>query len=103
MDTHRGRIQVQGKDMQEDESRAWSQGSARLASDAHKDLADLEDSISTAQRDLRRRAFCKARRFVTNASDKGGVAAPVTQSFSDPRLDRTARVDIEVNRGTAFV
>lgn len=99
---HRGRLQVQGNDMNPELSRPWAQKVPRLADDAINDLGELEAECTPSQLSKRAQAFLKARRFVNNARGNG-VWAPVRWSHSNPRVDKTARVDIEVSLGRAFV
>lgn len=103
---HRGRLQVQGDDMQPELSRRWTQAAARTAADAQADLDALEAGCTAAQQALRDRAFADARRYVTTAQRSGGVNAPVSrwcQNRNLPRRNNDARVDIVVITGLAFV
>lgn len=103
---HRGRLQVQGKDMAKERSRPWAQETARLAQTAQQDLTDLQQEITETELSLRELAFEKAKHFIEACRAKGGVAAPVAQSFKNPGLPkkhRTARVDVDVKTGAAFV
>lgn len=104
MGGHRGRIQVQGTDMSPELSRKWVQSVPRAAQAALVDCADLWTSCNSAQQHQRTLAFKKARRFITQCSKYGGIG-PTKMSFKDPsarRKPKSARVDIEVNRGHAF-
>ena len=103
---HRGRLQVQGVDMAPELSRPWAQPTPHLAADAQADLNALEAGCTPAQQALRAQAFADARRYVTNAQQGGGADAPVRRSFRNrnlPPRNKTARVDIEVITGLAFV
>jgi hypothetical protein len=105
---HRGRLQVQGDDMNPERSAAWAQESPKTADSALDDLSRLHDGCTHAQRARRELAFVQARRFISNARAGGGVPAPVSESFPgderyQPEDFPNARVDIEVKRGMAFV
>lgn len=86
-------------------SRPWAQREARLASDACRDIDELQGECTVDQRKIRCVAFAKARRFVRQAANSGGVAAPVSESFPRKKIPEhpTSRVDIEVRSGVAFV
>lgn len=104
-DEHRGRIQVQGPDMNPERSRKWSQPTPRLRKDAVRNLQELKDECTSAQLERRTQAFAKARRFIENAYP-AGVRPPCRPTFQNrnlPRELRSARVDIEVLAGLAFV
>jgi len=84
---YRGRVQAQGDDIQQEGgySCSWQ--------------------CSECQREERKQAFRKAERFVTNASEQGGVT-PEAQphSFQDSkRKTKNARVDIEIRSGLTFI
>ena len=85
-------------------SRPWSQETPHKAEVALNDLQDLQDACNHSQRDLRKTAFAQAKRFIEQARDGNGVGR-ISESF--PRKNRgnnpTARVDIEVKSGLAFV
>ncbi|BFI44266.1 hypothetical protein YKD1_06850 [Yersinia pseudotuberculosis] len=97
---HRGRIQAQGSSLEE--SFSWAQDTPITAKDALKGLDGLESGLSKKDRQLRKTEFEKARRFIENAENNGGVDAQVSKTF---QVKGTAheRVDIEVNSGKAFV
>lgn len=105
MSKHRGRIQVQGDDMNPELSRPWSQETPREVTKGIADLESLKDECTEAQYSHRDKAFDDACRFVQNAHPQG-VGPPVCQTFKNrnlPRKHKTARVDIEVKAGIAFV
>ncbi len=97
---HRGRIQAQGEDLEESESWAadtpptWQEGIAMIDK--------LENKIPKKEADLRREAFEKARSFVTQAGENGGVNAVVQKTIM-VKDSKEARVDIEVRKGKAFI
>ena len=110
---HRGRLQAQGPDIEQDRagnghgniSRGWAQNQPYLASKAYTDLEAIRTDLTGPQADARRFAFAKARIFIQRAQSQGGLDHPVSATF--PRLKRSdtagVRVDIEVKAGRAFV
>ncbi|MFE1746639.1 hypothetical protein [Coleofasciculus sp. H7-2] len=107
---YRGRVQAQGEDIQQDGgySHPWAQNNPVTDQDGLSFLAKIEGQCSEPQKALRKIPFAKARRFVKQASEQGGVG-PETQphSFQDPKRDRrkynSVRVDIEIVSGLTFV
>ena len=105
MPTHRGRLQVQGADMNPELSRPWSQDLPRKAGDALNDLHALRLECNEPQRTRRVIAFAQAQRFIEQVRAGNGIG-PTSESF--PRKRRgddhsDARVDIEVKVGLAFI
>jgi hypothetical protein len=102
---HRGRIQVQGDDMDGDPSYAWASKSPIPKAEAHRELGTLQNECTASQRELRTEAFTKAGRFI----DSGPIRAettPVLRTFQNrnlPRKWRKSRVDIEVIARVAFI
>lgn len=109
MTNHRGRLQVQGADLPSADAPHWSAPWASATPHPHSvacvALETLREACPRACLDARARAFVKARRFMDMALPHG-VRGPVSQSFQNvnlpPRLE-TARVDIEVKAGLAFI
>jgi hypothetical protein len=103
---HRGRIQVQGNDLARELVWAWAEATPPTAAAAIDALNDLKAQLTDAELALRREAFERAARFIRNAAASGGVSAQVSRTFRNRRLassQRTARVDIEVHTGRAFI
>jgi len=105
---HRGRLQVQGEDLEKELSYSWANDEEPLkASIALKELEKLKGMLTREQLKRREKAFEKAAAWIRAACKKGGVDAPVhSQSFYNwPKPDDypKARVDIEVRTGKAFV
>lgn len=103
---HRGRIQVQGADLVLERSWSWADDDPPTAAAALARLHDLRAQLTSVQLALRNEAFERAERFIRNAAASGGVDAPVGATFQNRGLARggcTARVDIEVRTGKAFV
>ena len=105
-DMHRGRIQVQGSDLGQDLSWSWATPDPPTAAAALEALDGLRSQLPSGALALRGEAFERAARFVRDAAASGGVSAPVSVTFQNrglSRTNRTARVDIEVRTGRAFV
>lgn len=100
---HRGRLQVQGPDMNPELSWGWAQKDACKAEIAENELSKLENCCSSRQLRVRDQAFLKARRFIQQARLKGGVSYPISTSYSNRNVNPNHRVDIEVIFGIAFV
>ena len=103
---HRGRIQVQGTDLVRELSWTWADVDPPTAATALEALDGLKAHLTSGELALRSEAFTRAVRFIENAAASGGVDAPVSVTFQNrglSRADRTARVDIEVRTGKAFV
>jgi hypothetical protein len=101
----RGVIQVQGKDMRKQRSRAWAQAKPVTAADGQQLISELEAECTRDELKQRRSAFSKARRFIKLAAAQGGLTPEVQPiSFRDAkRTICSARVDIEIRAGRAFV
>ncbi len=95
---HRGRFQAQGGGIEESES--WSQDEPLTKKQARQLLDKLKDKLPEAERQVRKKPFEAAERFIEGA--KGGVQAPEHRSFRN-RQTRDVRVDIEVWSGIAFL
>jgi hypothetical protein len=107
---YRGRVQAQGADIDIDQKGGYSESWARSEPVTDVEgldfLAKIEGQCSKAQKKERESLFRRARRFVKNAGEQGGVP-PEAQPhpFEDPKR-RTifdARVDIEIKTGITFV
>jgi len=104
---YRGRVQAQGDDIQQEGgySCPWARKNPVTAKEGLLFLANIKGQCSEFQREERKQAFRKAERFVTNASEQGGVT-PEAQphSFQDSkRKTKNARVDIEIRSGLTFI
>jgi RHS repeat-associated protein len=119
--SHGGRLQVQGKDIEgqmydlsthrdfnysdDTLSWPWRQSSPLLAYTACSKLSEFLQILTPTQAGRRGGAFARASRFIVNAAIAGGVWAPVSIppfNANDPAYP-DARVDIEVQSGQAFV
>jgi hypothetical protein len=100
---HRGRLQAQGADLGNDEvSWAWAQRFPFRAKTAHWRLRGVSLKLTDKQQRRRERAFAQAHNFIDVCRVNGGIDAPVSQSFPQPKLQGGIRVDIEVHKGKAF-
>ncbi len=102
----RGRLQVQGEDLGQELSWPWARAEPPKADEAVAELGKLKGQLTKKQLEIRSEAFESASRFITNAKANGGVDAPVSQTYQNKNLrdkEKTARVDIEVRTGKAFV
>lgn len=101
---HRGRLQVQGLDIDENTgSYAWSQATPIPAATAVAELDALHAGCTPEQQRSRARSFPKARRFIDKLAGRG-IDGPVYKTWADPGVSpKYARVDIEVITGRAFV
>lgn len=105
VEEHRGRLQVQGDDMRAELSWPWTRDKPPAASEALTELAKLKGQCNKAELAIRDQAFEQAADFIARAAGRG-VDAPVSQTFQNralPPKHKTARVDIEVRKGKAFV
>jgi hypothetical protein len=101
---HRGRIQVQGRDVNGDPSYPWARSTPLPRSMALAGLGTLRDACSREQLRRRDEAFDRAERFIRAGCVE--AVAPVCRSFQNrnlPREHRHARVDVDIFRGIAFV
>jgi len=104
---YRGRVQAQGDDIEQEGgySYPWAQSEPVTDEEGLKFLDIIKEQCSKSQQAKRKQAFAKAKRFVENASEQGGVG-PEAQPHSFQDRNRTvkkARVDIEINRGLTFI
>lgn len=102
---HRGRIQAQGSRPKVEKSRSWAQATPLTAADGLAKLDAVWASLTPSEKKDRARAYGLAKAFIQQAAAGGGVSAPLpSKSFRDPQAkDKTARIDIEVTTGQAFV
>ena len=102
--THRGRIQAQGRNPVVEESRQWAQNTPPTVTDGLNMLDAVWGDLSRSERRERRRAYERARTYIQQVSVSGGAPPGTSRTFQDPqRKDPTARIDIEVISGQAFV
>ena len=97
---HRGRIQIQGPDMDEEISWAWAQDTPPTKEDGLRELDKLYDSLTDKQKKARKEAYDKARKWIRNLPE-AGVDAQVSKSWGN-KDDSKKRIDIEVIKGKAF-
>jgi len=77
---HRGRIQAQGKNI--DQSEAWSQENPPTEKEGVEMIERLKAKIHKQEVKLREQAFEKAEKFIKRASESNGIDAPanITES-----------------------
>lgn len=97
---HRGRIQAQGGNLEESE--AWSQDKPLTLEEGLILLEKLKEKLPNKELLLRQTAFDKAKDFIEQAGENGGIDAQVSKTFR-VKGTRDIRVDIEVIKGTAFL
>jgi len=97
---HRGRFQAQGPGLESSEP--WSEIAPLAALMAHHLLSALQANIPPREATLRMDGFHKAHRFIDGCAKNGGVGA-TKQSWPKPSRKDSRRVDIEVQKGIAFI
>lgn len=99
---HRGRFQAQGQKLEESE--AWTQKLGLVLKDSIILIANLESKLSKKDRNIRKNAFEKTKKFVKKAKLHGGISVVGTKNFSKTFLVKgKERVDIEIHQGEAFI
>lgn len=96
---HRGRIQIQGPDMDPEISWAWAQDTPPTKADGLRELDRLYNSLSKSQKKVRTAAYDKARKWIRGLPEDG--VGPVSKSWGNQE-DTSKRIDIEVIKGKAF-
>lgn len=100
---HRGRIQIQGNDMNPEKSSAWSLYSPLTKQDGLNRLDALYNALTTRQKEDRVQAYAKAKAFIS-AAPSTGYSAVIRRTFQNsPVRDNTIRIDIEILAGNAFI
>lgn len=104
---YRGAVQAQGDDIKKKGGYtcSWAEDKPVTDEEGLSFIANIEGECSNSEKTQRKQAFAKARRFVKQASQQGGVG-PESQphSFQDPkRTVSNARVDIEIRCGITFI
>jgi hypothetical protein len=97
---HRGRVQAQGGGTEQ--SVPWAQRTPPTAIDGQRMLDELAALLTDAELQARRDAFVQAREFINRAAQAGGVG-PMKKSFPRKPVRGGIRVDIEVQKGIAFL
>lgn len=97
---HRGRIQIQGPDMDPELSWAWAQDTPPTKEEALKKLDELVGQLTAKQKEAREDAIKKVRKFIEEAPETG-IDAQYINSWGNDK-DPKKRVDIEVRKGKAF-
>mgnify|MGYP005844676681 CR=1 FL=1 len=97
---NRGRFQAQGDGLEESEN--WAQDEPLSVEDALALLDTLQKKLKKEDAEIRQQAFEKARQFISEAGENGGISAPISKTFKVKKT-KDLRVDIEVNAGIAFI
>jgi len=96
-----GRVQAQGYDIVQNGgySHPWAQNTPITAQEGLEFLVKIEEQCNQSQKLERKTAFIKAKRFVKQVGEQGGIGIASEKhslSFQDPkRTIHNARVDIE--------
>jgi hypothetical protein len=96
---HRGRIQIQGDDMNPEVSWAWNQDTPPTKSEMLTQLNSLYDGLTNAQKNARKDAIVKARKYIEDLP-AGGANAKVSKTWQDTGK-KTERIDLEIITGKA--
>lgn len=104
---YRGAVQAQGDDIKKKGGYtcSWAEDKPITDEEGLSFLAKIEGECNKSQKAERKGAFAKAKRFVKQASQRGGVE-PESQPhpFQDSkRTVSNARVDIEIRSGITFI
>jgi hypothetical protein len=101
---HRGSIQIQGPDIEQNYrngqgtiSKSWAQATPLTKKEGRQQLAILENTLTQKQKDIRRSALDSGISFINSCSDKGCSA--LSRSYPG---NSSYRVDIEIKTGLAF-
>ena len=97
---HRGRIQIQGPDMNPEISWAWAQDAPPTKADGLRELDKLYDSLTDKQKKARKDAYAKVRTWIRNCPE-AEADAQISQTWGN-KDDSKKRIDIEVIKGKAF-
>lgn len=99
---HRGRLQIQGRDLRQESSWPWTQSTPPKKTVALAELAILWNQLSRREQQLRTQAYTQVQNFI----QRGPHYAGKPWTFQNPNLpakNRDARIDIEIHKGMAFV
>jgi len=101
---HRGRFQAQGGELgKEGVSEPWADPEPLQALTGHILLTGLSNKIHPRSAAPRQGAFREAHRFIDNCQAGGGVGSGTKKSFYVRGHRDASRVDVEVQKGLAFV
>jgi len=96
---HRGRIQAQGEKLEASE--AWAQNEPITKLEGLNLLEKLKNKIPKNETKIRELAFKKATKFIENGTYQT-VTKTIIKSFKVQDTEHE-RVDIEIQKGTAFI
>lgn len=98
VEKHGGRIQAQGENTEQSES--WAFEKPPTKKQGEEMLDNLKKKLSKKELKIRESAFKKALRFIRNGPYKV-VDRIISKTFMVPDTEHE-RVDIEIQKGTAF-
>lgn len=81
---NKGRIQAQGKQPLVEKSSVWNSATPITAEDGLARLDTVQNSLSSAEKKERLKAYDCAKKFIQSAKASGGVSAPVSKTCQDP-------------------
>lgn len=96
---HRGRIQIQGENIEASES--WSQIEPPTKTDGLNLLNKLKNRIPKKEAQIRDSVFLKAKQFIEQGPHEV-ISAMITRSFK-VKGTKQERIDIEIQKGEAFI
>ncbi len=96
---HRGRIQIQGDDMNPEVSWAWNQDDPPTKTEMITQLDNLYNGLTNAQKNKRKDAYKKAKKYIQGLP-AAGADAVVMKTWQDTGTD-TERIDLEIKTGKA--
>ena len=96
---NRGRIQAQGRNLEESES--WAQDNIPTKADGHDLATSLKGKLTRNQLRVRTLPFQKVSRFIDQAP-ANGYDCPVFASYTPMPPQGSERVDLEIRSGKAF-
>lgn len=94
---NRGRIQAQSNSIEE--SVSWAQDEPPTLEDGQKMIVELKNKLSSKELKKREEQFEKLERFMKTAQENGGIEAPISRNYVNPKLKDGTRVDFELKAG----
>lgn len=95
---NRGRSQAKSNSIEE--SVSWAQDEPPSLEDGQKMIVELKNKLSSKELKKREKQFKKLERFIETAAENGGIEAPISRNFVNPKLKDGTRVDFELKAGT---
>ena len=94
---HRGRIQAQSGHLEE--SVSWTQDTPPTLKQGLEMAEELKGKLSKKELKKREKQFQQLERFMTNASEAGGIYSPEFRSFENEDANDGTRIDFELWAG----